>query len=62
MLEGTNARFDPEALEILRDARKFCPKCEQEMILRTAKKGRNSGQNFWGCSAYPRCRFTLPCK
>ena len=62
MLEGTNARFDPETLEILHDARKFCPKCEQEMILRTAKKGRNSGQNFWGCSAYPRCRFTLPCK
>lgn len=60
MLESTDAKFDPEVISILSDKRKFCPKCEQEMVLRTAKKGLGAGRQFWGCSAYPRCRFTLP--
>ena len=29
------------------------------MKLRTARRGRNSGGQFWGCSGYPRCRGTL---
>lgn len=62
MIEQADACFDPEALAILRDRRKFCPKCESEMALRTASKGAGAGQQFWGCSAYPRCRFTLPAK
>jgi hypothetical protein len=48
MLELTDARFDPVALEILRDQRKFCPKCESEMVLRTAKKGLLAGGQFLG--------------
>jgi len=60
MLEGTGARFDFETQEILRDTRKLCPKCESEMVLRTARKGIGSGRKFWGCSAYPQCRFTMP--
>ena len=28
------------------------------MILRTARRGRNIGNQFWGCSEYPRCRGT----
>ena len=59
MLEATDARSDPAALEILRDSRKLCPKCEREMVLRTASKGPGAGERFWGCSGYPRCRFTL---
>ena len=35
-----------------------CPKCGGEMVLRTAQKGPNPGQKFWGCSNFPRCRFT----
>jgi len=35
--------------------RPACPKCGDSMILRTAKKGANKGDQFWGCSAYPRC-------
>lgn len=34
----------------------ICPKCGSEMILRTAKKGSNTGQKFWGCSKFPNCR------
>ena len=60
MLEVTDARFDPAALEILRDDWKMCPKCEREMVLRTATKGPGAGKEFWGCSGYPRCRFTMP--
>ena len=28
------------------------------MALRTAKKGRNPGEQFWGCTKFPRCRGT----
>ena len=63
MIEDMGARLDPEVLAILTDTRKFCPKCENEMVLRTAKRGPNAGEQFWGCSNYsnyPRCRFTMP--
>jgi restriction system protein len=36
-----------------------CPKCGAEMALRIARKGRNSGNKFWGCSRFPKCRGTL---
>lgn len=37
-----------------------CPLCGAEMVLRTAKKGPNAGEKFWGCSAFPKCRATKP--
>lgn len=36
-----------------------CPKCGSEMILRTAKRGANAGNQFWGCFNYPACRTVL---
>ena len=36
-----------------------CPKCDETMVLRTAKKGRNAGGDFWGCSKFPKCRGTV---
>jgi restriction system protein len=38
-----------------------CPQCGKPMALRMARKGQHSGQQFWGCSAYPACRATLAC-
>ncbi len=38
----------------------ICPLCGAEMVLRTAKKGPNTGEKFWGCSAFPKCRFIKP--
>jgi restriction system protein len=35
-----------------------CPVCSKAMVQRTAKKGANAGQAFWGCSGYPSCRGT----
>ena len=32
-----------------------CPLCGKPMIKRVAKKGINSGKEFWSCSAYPEC-------
>lgn len=33
-----------------------CPECDKPMVLRTAKTGKNSGNQFLGCSAYPECK------
>jgi ribosomal protein L37AE/L43A len=33
-----------------------CPKCGVPMVRRVAKRGNMPGQQFWGCSNYPRCR------
>lgn len=35
-----------------------CPVCNSDMVLRTAKKGPNAGNKFYGCSGYPSCRGT----
>lgn len=41
-----------------KDTSKKCPKCRAKLVLRVAKKGKNPGNKFWGCSRYPRCRGT----
>ena len=35
----------------------ICPKCGKELVLRTAKKGSNAGNQFYGCSGFPQCRY-----
>jgi len=60
MLRAADAAYDPAFQVLLNDQRKFCPKCEREMVLRTAARGQNAGSQFWGCSGYPHCKFTLP--
>ena len=35
---------------------KSCTKCGSEMVLRKASKGKNIGNEFWGCSTFPKCR------
>jgi restriction system protein len=37
-----------------------CPVCQSAMVKRTAKRGANSGNAFWGCSQYPGCKGTRP--
>ena len=36
---------------------KNCPKCGKPLVLRTAKKGENAGNQFWGCSGFPKCWY-----
>jgi len=35
-----------------------CPSCNGPMRLRTARKGKHAGQQFWGCASYPQCEGT----
>lgn len=37
-----------------------CPKCGSAMTKRTAKQGANTGNAFWGCASFPKCRGTIP--
>lgn len=37
----------------------MCPRCGSPMVLRTARKGRNAGTQFYGCSTYPSCKNTV---
>jgi Topoisomerase DNA binding C4 zinc finger len=37
-----------------------CPLCGKPMVMRAARKGKNAGTHFWGCSAYPACHGTRP--
>lgn len=34
-----------------------CPRCGGQLVLRTAKKGKNAGNQFYGCSNFPKCRY-----
>jgi len=34
-----------------------CPRCGSPLVQRTARKGTHVGDQFWGCSAFPRCRY-----
>ncbi len=36
-----------------------CPLCGNAMVLRTARKGKNEGRSFWGCSNYPDCKGVI---
>ena len=47
----------PEKKETLETA-PVCPNCGKPLVLRTAKKGPNAGNRFYGCSGYPSCRYT----
>lgn len=35
-----------------------CPNCGVKMVIRTARKGRNAGNDFWAC-AVPRCNHII---
>ncbi len=35
-----------------------CPQCGKPMLRRTIQRGSRQGQQFWGCSEYPKCTGT----
>jgi len=35
-----------------------CPRCGSPMTRRTARRGRQAGRGFWGCTRYPVCTGT----
>ncbi|WP_422462918.1 MULTISPECIES: restriction endonuclease [unclassified Endozoicomonas] len=36
-----------------------CPQCDIKMVLRTVSKGKNKGNQFWGCRNFPGCHQKL---
>ncbi|MBP5495463.1 MAG: NERD domain-containing protein [Lachnospiraceae bacterium] len=34
-----------------------CPRCGGKLVLRTAQRGAHAGNQFYGCSNYPNCKF-----
>ena len=37
-----------------------CPKCGSDMVKRVAKRGQNAGNEFLGCSQFPKCKGIRP--
>ena len=35
----------------------ICPKCGGKLIMKTAAKGANKGNQFLGCANFPKCRY-----
>jgi len=48
-VQNLKRRSDPTA-------QRQCPKCGSALVIRTRKTGTNVGQQFWGCSTFPKCR------
>jgi four helix bundle suffix protein len=52
------ARINKRQTEDTSDETPICPQCRGLMVMRTARKGKNAGSQFWGCSNYPKCKGT----
>jgi len=39
-------------------AERSCPACGSPMVIRNVRRGARAGQQFWGCSGYPKCRVS----
>ena len=50
-------KTNTNASKLIGEAR-LCPKCGNNLVLRTAKRGDNKGNEFYGCSTFPKCRYT----
>lgn len=48
----------PKKPEITKVEKPTCPNCQSDLVLRVAKKGLNAGNEFYGCSTFPKCRYT----
>lgn len=57
MLKGTAKELpDTPVDKPVRDTEKKCPKCSSPMVKKIAQKGESIGNEFWACSAFPKCR------
>lgn len=60
--EVGNEKGAPAGAELVaRPAAPTCHQCGEEMVIRQARSGKNAGQQFWGCSAFPKCRGVKKC-
>lgn len=60
-LAGVDPSVKQSHLDNIRNkemAPETCPWCGGKLVIRTAKKGQNAGKQFYGCSNYPKCKYT----
>lgn len=65
--DGTRELQDPINSKDLSEAESIhikhespvCPKCSKEMVKRVSKQGATKGNEFWGCSDFPKCKATV---
>ena len=58
--QALSASEVPPQIEPAEETSLLCPKCQAPMVRRFARMGGKKGQEFWGCSNYPKCRETSP--
>ena len=51
--------YSNSQLKIQKQNLRTCPKCGSKLVQRTAQKGQYAGKIFYGCSNFPKCRFTI---
>ena len=61
-IEQIHERFSDPQDSSASACSRICPRCGQQLVLRTAKKGANAGNQFWGCSAFPKCSYIMNLK
>jgi restriction system protein len=54
---GQSESMTADSIQPARIESRGCPSCGGSMVVRAARK---TGEQFWGCESYPRCRRTLP--
>lgn len=37
---------------------RLCPRCGSALVVRKVRSGKKEGEEFWGCTGFPRCRIT----
>lgn len=48
--------------EIKKEETKPCPKCNNNMNIKTKRSGEDEGLKFWVCSKFPECKTYVPCE
>lgn len=54
----TRTRLEARKEQAAVDGAPVCPVCGKPMLRRTIQRGSKQGQQFWGCSDYPKCTGT----
>ena len=56
-LTGDARALEPHGVDTRSLDASRCPRCGGNLVVRTARKGKNAGRRFWGCETFPKCRF-----
>ena len=58
-IEQAGLRNNEAFVKNLLDDTKYCPRCDVQLVLKTAEKGMNRGKKFWACPRFPKCRYLV---